>query len=99
MSLTLSGVVSAVPVQNADFNGDGLVDGADFLAWQRGFGGTASLEAGDANNDGVVDAADLEIWREQYGSGASPVTAVPEPTAWLLASLAAMTLSACRNRS
>lgn len=99
MSLTLSGVVSAAPAENADFNDDGLVDGADFLAWQRGYGGTASLEAGDANSDGVVDGNDLAIWQEQYGSGATPVTAVPEPAAWLLATLAAMTLSACRSRS
>ena len=98
MSLTLNGVVSAVPVQNADFNDDGIVDGADFLTWQRGFGGTASLEAGDANNDGVVDAADLAIWREQYGSDGSSVTAVPEPAACSLALVAGLAVTVVRRR-
>ncbi|WP_428303655.1 endonuclease [Lacipirellula sp.] len=98
MSLTLSGVVSAAPVENADFNGDGFVDGADFLSWQRGFGGSASLATGDANGDGLVDAADLAIWQTQYGSGASPVAAVPEPAACCLALAAGLAVTAVRRR-
>jgi N-acetylmuramoyl-L-alanine amidase len=53
---------------SADFNGDGVVDGADFLAWQRGLGSTGGgAAAGDANGDNAVDAADLGIWRAQFG--------------------------------
>jgi endonuclease I len=78
MTLTLSGVVAETAVENGDFNGDGAVDGADFLAWQRGVGGEASLATGDANDDGVVDGLDLEIWSNQFG-GTSGVNAVPEP--------------------
>ena len=73
---------------NADFNGDGVVDGGDFLAWQRGFGmiDSVELEHGDANRDGLVDAADLNAWSAAFGTGAAPpnvsalATAVPEPT-------------------
>jgi endonuclease I len=98
MTLTLSGVVTDAGVENGDFNGDGAVDGADFLAWQRGFGGSASLAAGDANNDGVVDGTDLEIWSNQYGQ--SGVTAIPEPTVWrLLAGAAALILPAMLSRT
>lgn len=32
MTLTLSGSVVAAPTENGDFNSDGIVDGADFLA-------------------------------------------------------------------
>lgn len=55
-----------VPVPTADFDGDGDVDGRDFLVWQR--------------NNG--NAADLALWREQYGAGGALVAslAVPEPS-------------------
>ena len=99
MTLTLSGVVADVGTENGDFNGDEVVDGADFLAWQRGFGGLASLANGDGNADGVVDGFDLEIWSNQYGQSGS-VSAVPEPTAWrLLACLATLILPATLSRS
>lgn len=50
---------------DGDFTGDGFVDGADFLLWQRQFGG-AGPEA-DGNGDGSVDAADLNEWAGNYG--------------------------------
>jgi hypothetical protein len=92
----LSGVVSAAAVEDGDFNADGAVDGADFLAWQRGVGGVASLANGDANDDGVVDSADLAIWTEQYG-GAGAITAVPEPTVACLAAMAFVAVAAGRS--
>jgi hypothetical protein len=72
-----------------DFDLDGDVDGADFLAWQRGFGitGTATVAQGDADGNHTVNGADLAIWRQNFGSGASvaAASAVPEPCAGLLA--------------
>jgi hypothetical protein len=91
---------------NADFNGDGVVDGSDFLTWQRGFGtvGNATLEQGDANDDGLVDAADLSIWREAFGAvapagGATAASSVPEPTATTLGIAAAALLAGSVRRS
>lgn len=57
---------------SADFDADGDADGADFLAWQRGFGATtgATKAQGDANADGAVNAADLALWKSQFGSSA-----------------------------
>jgi hypothetical protein len=84
MTLTLTGVVEAASVgENADFDGDGDVDGADFLTWQNGLGATtASVADGDANGDEVVDAADLEIWSDQFGRGEGALPrVVPEPAA------------------
>jgi hypothetical protein len=66
--------VSAIVPPNADFNDDGLVDGADFLAWQRNFGVTAPPRtAGDANGDGAVNADDLTIWSAQFGEATAAV--------------------------
>mgnify|MGYP001480222577 CR=1 FL=1 len=79
-------------VENADFNGDGIVDGADFVIWQRGLGVGSSLETGDANADAAVDGQDLAIWSAQFGpvSSASTFAAgVPEPAGMVLLACAA----------
>ncbi|MBX3433669.1 MAG: chitobiase/beta-hexosaminidase C-terminal domain-containing protein [Pirellulales bacterium] len=58
-------------VPNADFDGNATIDGADFLAWQRGFGASnATPSAGDADENGLVDAQDLEAWNNQFGLSA-----------------------------
>jgi serpin B len=70
------GVIEA----NADFDGNQMVDGADFLAWQRGYGMTtnASRSHGDSNADGDVDARDFSEWMEAHG----------QPTALLVSAAA-----------
>jgi glucose/arabinose dehydrogenase len=70
-------------IVSADFDENDLVDGADFLAWQRGLGvtGGAGRSDGDANVDGRVDAADLGIWTGAFGSGAA-LSSATESTAW-----------------
>jgi hypothetical protein len=82
-TLTISGA------SNADFDGNGLVDGRDFLAWQRGFGiqTDAIHQNGDANGDGAVNQGDLTAWRGQFGqhSVLAGATSVPEPRSALLA--------------
>jgi cytochrome c len=64
-------------IDSADFDGNGITDGADFLRWQRALGaeGGATRANGDANRDGAVSAADLAIWRETFGEGNRPVAA------------------------
>jgi hypothetical protein len=90
-----------IAVDDADFNNDGTVDGADFLVWQRGFGTGTNNASGDANNSGGVDGADLAIWKTQFGDAPpalGAVGAVPEPTAALLAGLTGLALAAGRRR-
>jgi hypothetical protein len=86
--------IAATISGDADFDGDGDVDGRDFLAWQRGFGLTSGAlpEQGDANGDGAVDAADLDYWSAQYGNEMSSslrhppsaLNSIPEPSTGLL---------------
>ena len=67
-------VLTNVTVDDADFDGNGTVDGADFLIWQRGSGAAGGLNQGDANNDGIVNAArsgNLEgsVWNRRCDRG------------------------------
>ena len=55
-----------------DYDGSGLVDGADHAFWKANFGATAGPGlAADGNNDGRVDAIDYAIWRENLGAGSA----------------------------
>ena len=91
----------APAIEDADFNNDNIVDGADFLIWQRNFGVGATLPQGDANDSGGVDAADLAIWKAKFGTVGSiaAVAAVPEPAAGILASLGIAALVRRRRAS
>lgn len=102
-NIVLKMIDVAAPAENADFNGDNIVDGKDFLIWQRGFGAAGALATGDANNDTLVNDADLAIFKTQFGTDPTPavgaVAAVPEPTTIALAGVALVgTLAAARRR-
>jgi hypothetical protein len=89
-------------VEDADFDGDGDVDGRDFLIWQRGFGLTEqeNKSLGDANGDGNVDAGDLAVWQTQYAEPselAATQTAVPEPGSLVILS-AMLAIYGCRRK-
>lgn len=79
--------LNAPPVGvSGDFNGDGKVDGVDFLEWQRTLGSTTQLSA-DGNRNGVVDADDLTIWQAGFGpQGAVASLPTPEPSSAILLS-------------
>jgi len=68
------------PPGDGDFDGDGIVDGHDFLLWQRG---------GSPN---PLSQSDLNAWEANFGSGAplSAIAAVPEPSSLGLLLLAAV---------
>jgi hypothetical protein len=54
----------------ADFNGDGRVDGLDFLVWQAHYHPDvpgATKATGDSNGDGKVDGLDFLMWQVGYG--------------------------------
>jgi len=78
--------------EDADFDGDGDVDGTDFLTWQQNYLTGSTLAQGDANGDGLVNDVDLQIWEGQFGvtSLSSTAAAVPEPGTLLLVGFGAM---------
>jgi hypothetical protein len=73
---------------DGDFNGDDVVDGADFLVWQRG-GSPNPLSPGD-----------LDLWKANFGetAAAPAVGSVPEPSAGLLAMGALAALGYLKRR-
>jgi hypothetical protein len=64
-----------------DYDGNGLVDGADAAAWRANYGLAVEIgTSADGNRDGVVNAADFVVWRKSMmaappmvASGASSV--------------------------
>ena len=96
--------LATVPSDDADFDGDGDIDGTDFLVWQQGSGTTGTpgtlLGQGDANGDGTVDGLDLGVWETQYGTTAivSASAAVPEPSSLMLLLAAGAVLAVRRQR-
>jgi autotransporter-associated beta strand protein len=75
-----------------DFDSDGDVDGADFVAWQTNFPTAtgATLAQGDADGDGDVDGADFVVWQTNFPFTPAPGTSpVPEPQAIVLVFLGA----------
>jgi hypothetical protein len=75
--------ISLTAVVAGDFNGDLVVDLADYTVWRDRLG-SSDLMA-DANGDNVVDGADYEIWKNNFGrsvvEAAASATAIPEPSA------------------
>ena len=72
-----------IPLVPGDYNGDHIVDAADYLLWRKTFGSRTNLAA-DGNHDGVVNEVDYSIWRQRYGNptagAGSLFTSIPEPS-------------------
>lgn len=112
----LSFTFALLESSDGDFNGDGVVNLADYTVWRDNLGASESGGALHGNgNGGIVDASDYTLWKSNFGntngggtptlltgkvvyssispgalaSLASPV-AVPEPSAALLATVAAV---------
>ncbi len=88
-------------VIDGDFNGDNVVDSADYAVWRNNLGQSGGGLPGDANGDGDVDADDLDIWRQNYGQIGSPLlgalTQVPEPSSLALGCILAAILGGVRT--
>lgn len=91
--LYTTGVISVVgpAAIPGDYNGNGIVDAADYTVWRDTLGSTDDLRAnGDdiGGSAGVVDQADYLVWKTNFGahsgSGAGATAAVPEPHSVLL---------------
>jgi hypothetical protein len=76
-------VLSVFPTEpTGDYNGDGMVDAADYTVWRDEFGRSESPLDADGNRDGTVDQADYELWKMRVGDPVGGTAAggpVPEP--------------------
>lgn len=89
-------------VLSGDYNGDGMVDAADYTVWRDNLGSTIELPNDSTSGDVGVD--DYDAWKANFGAGSDAATAaaestgVPEPsTQWplLMAGLAGFLLHSC----
>lgn len=87
-----------------DYNGDGVVDAADYEVWRSNYGDKTSLVA-DGNGDGVVDTSDYLLWRANLGrtwqsmaTGSGGQSVVPEPASFALGLLAVLSVILGRRR-
>jgi hypothetical protein len=88
----------ATVLRQGDFNGDGLVNAADYVTWRKEQGKSVTpYTQADNNGDGLVNTTDYNAWRANYsgasGSGAESslqISSVPEPAQVLLTFVAAL---------
>jgi hypothetical protein len=66
-----------------DYDGNYIVDAADYDEWKNAFGQSVAApgDGADGNRNGIVDAADYTVWRDHLDSSGSAALAasVPEP--------------------
>src|SRR5262249_50294194 len=80
------------PSPTGDYNGNNLVDAADYPIWRKTLNATVSPNGSgaDGNADGIINAGDYTFWRARFGNaagaglGSSSNVNVPEPTAFTL---------------
>jgi hypothetical protein len=87
------------PGVNGDYNNNGTVDAADYVAW-RDASPTATLP--NDSTPGTVNQADFDVWRTNFGrptigSGAGNA-AVPEPATVAILLVACVFGLACQRR-
>ena len=75
--------------EQADYDGNGVVDAADYALWREQLGTEGIGLAADGDGNGIVDSRDYEIWKSNFGAVLSSQSAdgsqeVPEPAAGLL---------------
>ena len=80
------------PVESGDYNGNGVVDTADYTIWRDTIGAMTQLAA-NGNDSGtsmsIIDDADYGLWVRKFGSLAAAGSsargaAVPEPSHLIL---------------
>jgi serralysin len=76
----------SAPTPTGDYNGNNIVDAADYVVWRKTLGLTASPNGSGADGDsnGTIGPGDYTYWRARFGNPAGSGTladaAIPEPT-------------------
>jgi hypothetical protein len=86
---------------DGDYNGDGVVNAADYVVWRNVLTNGGSL-MNEVDNPGTVDQGDYDFWVSRFGAtsgaGAEHSTAVPEPGAGVAVVLLLAMLMGTRGR-
>lgn len=90
--------LAAQGVLPGDFDANGSVEFADFLILSANFGGAGSYSQGNADGTGNIEFSDFLILSANFGSSAAAASAVPEPSAGLMAVCAIGLLAGVRRR-
>jgi hypothetical protein len=83
---------SLAPEPTGDYNGNGVVDAADYIVWRSTLDQPAVPAGSGADGDesGTIDAGDYTFWAARFGNtvpgagGGAGGTAVPEPATFAL---------------
>ena len=86
-----------------DYNGNGVVDAADYAVWLQNLGSNTALanENPAASTPGVVDQEDYDYWVTRFGANSGAATGggnIPEPATVTMILLAMLPLGALRRR-
>ena len=73
---------AVAPSLPGDYNGNGVVDAADYVAWRKNLNMAATLP--NDTTPGFVSSEDYGVWRSNFGrtlagAGAAERAAIPEP--------------------
>jgi hypothetical protein len=84
-----------------DYNGNGVVDAADYTTWRNSLGELVEIgEGADGDRDGEIDLDDYLEWKARYGntavSGSGSAVLAPEPAGVLLALFGLVAMAAVR---
>lgn len=93
------------PETTGDYNGNHVVDAADYTIWRDTLGLSADPPGSGADGmpDGIIDELDYAFWKEHFGenvpggSGGLAATNVPEPASWFLLIGGALILGCARK--
>lgn len=100
--------ITSPPAVPGDYNGNGVVDAADYTVWRDNLGGSDAAFAADTRNpslSGAIVVDDYAFWVEQFGASGGASLApgasgsVPEPATLGLAFVAGALTIACRRRT
>jgi fibronectin-binding autotransporter adhesin len=94
-----TGVLSVISTLLGDYNGNGIVDAADYTVWRDHLGQSITLP--NDTTPGSVTQADYDVWKTNFGnhagSGAGANAGVAEPSTFVLLFAGILTLC-CRRR-